>query len=80
MANKHDLKPWLVGALRALGGRGSVVEVSREIWARHEMDLRASGNLFFRWQYDVRWAAHELRRAGVLRSVEESPRGIWELR
>jgi hypothetical protein len=76
---KEQLREWLVEALRASGGRATVVDATREIWRRHEDDLRASGDLFFTWQYDVRWAAHALRRQGVLRPVDESPRGVWEL-
>jgi hypothetical protein len=79
MAVKQDLKPWVAEALRAAGGHASVVEVSRRIWQAHEADLRASGDLFYTWQYDVRWAAHLLRREGVLKPADESPTGIWEL-
>jgi hypothetical protein len=57
----------------------SVVEVSRRIWQAHETDIRTSGDLLFTWQYDVRWAAHTLRRDGVLKPADESPRGVWEL-
>lgn len=49
-----------------LGGAGSVLEVSRQVWARHADDLGASEDLFFTWQYDLRWAAKNLRDAGRL--------------
>jgi len=79
IATKDDLKEWLIEALRRGGGRATVVEACRDIWGHHEADLRSSGTLFFTWQYDVRWAAHALRRDGLVRPVDESPRGVWEL-
>jgi hypothetical protein len=79
MAVKEDLQTWVVDALQALGRRATVVEVSRHVWAQHEAELRTSGDLFYTWQYDIRWAAHQLRLHGVLKPAEVSPRGIWEL-
>jgi hypothetical protein len=76
---KGDLQALVVEALRALGGSGTVVDVSRFIWERHEEELRRSGDLFYTWQYDVRWAAHQLRRKRIVKSVGASPRGVWEL-
>jgi len=61
MATKYDLQRWVEEALTSLGGSGTVVEVAREIWLRHEPDLRSSGDLFYTWQYDMRWAAQALR-------------------
>jgi hypothetical protein len=79
-ASKKDLSKWLHEALLALAGRGGLAEVARYIWDHHELDLRASGTLFYTWQYDLRWAANRLRRAKIMRDAEESPRGVWELR
>jgi hypothetical protein len=66
-------------ALRRLRGRGTPASVAKEIWNSRESDLRASGDLFYTWQYDMRWAANRLRRAGKIKSVDDSPRGVWEL-
>jgi len=33
---------------------GTIVEISRAVWDRHEDDLRESGDLFYTWQYDLR--------------------------
>jgi hypothetical protein len=79
VAKKGDLVVWLEEALKARSGRGTIVELCREIWQRHETDLRTSGDLFYTWQYDVRWAAYRLRQSGVLKSNADSPRGVWEL-
>jgi hypothetical protein len=79
MATKYDLQTWVTEALEALGGAGTDVEVAREIWHRHEQDLRASGDLFYTWQYDMRWAAQVLRDTGQARAASATPRGRWEL-
>lgn len=79
MANKEDLAGWMVEALTELGGHGSVVEVSKTVWRRHEPDLRISGDLFYTWQYDIRWAAQTLRDTGKLKSMDRKKGGAWEL-
>ncbi len=79
MAIKDDLKPWLVEALRALGGRGKIVEICKAVWKEHQAELQDSGNLFYTWQYDIRWAANGLRREHIMKAAEVSPKGIWEL-
>lgn len=79
MATKHDLQDWVQQALKSIGGRGTLTDVAKEIWRAHESDLRSSGDLFFTWQYDMRWAANRLRRSGIMRSVAASPTGIWVL-
>ena len=78
MANKKDLQGWMVDALRANGGRASIVEICEFVWANHEGDLRASGSLFYTWQYDIRRAATRLR-GEALEPASSSPSGIWEL-
>jgi hypothetical protein len=64
---KQDLEQCVGEALEELGGNGSVVDVSKVIWRRYEPELRASGDLFYTWQYDIRWAAQKLRDRGKLR-------------
>lgn len=79
MPGKKDLQAWVMEAIESLGGGGTVVEVSREVWRRHEEDLRDAGDLFYTWQYDIRWAAQALRDEGKLMAAEQAPRGIWAL-
>lgn len=79
MANKGDLQSWVRDALNSLGGSAPLIEVAKQIWKNHEIELRGSNDLFFSWQYDMRWAANRLRRTGVMKSAESSPSGIWEL-
>ena len=79
MATKYDLQQWVEDALRSLGGSGTVVEVAREIWSEHEEELRESGDLFYTWQYDMRWAAQALRDTGRAKAAASTRRGKWEL-
>ena len=76
---KQILVVWVEDALRHLGGSGTPVEVARRIWQVHEQDLRQSGDLFYTWQYDYRWAATKLRKSGRMKPVGASPDGTWEL-
>ncbi|MDQ0425574.1 hypothetical protein [Cellulomonas iranensis] len=66
MAARDVLRDWLVEALRALGGSATVIDVSREVWRAHQRDIEASGDLVYTWQYDLRWAATNLRKEGRL--------------
>lgn len=79
MAERNDLKVWVVEALRQLGGAGTIVQVCQRVWQMHESELRASGDLFFTWQYDIRWAAQYLRNVGVLVAVDNSRTKEWTL-
>jgi hypothetical protein len=66
MASNALLKTWVLEALEALGGSGKVVDISRHIWENHEADLKAEGDLFYTWQYAMRWAAQTLQHEGKL--------------
>lgn len=79
MARSEILEAWTVEALRELGGSATLVQVCSTVWQRHEQDLRASGDLFFTWQYDIRWAAQTLRHRGILKSVDGKRNVPWEL-
>ncbi|MBO8129881.1 MAG: hypothetical protein H0Z39_11955 [Peptococcaceae bacterium] len=79
MVSRDKLKEWLIEALIANGGAASIIEVCKYIWETYEADLRNSGDLFYTWQYEIRWAATQLRKVGIIRAAKLSPRGIWEL-
>lgn len=78
MSSRSDLPGWVADALDELGGSAPVVEVAKAIWKKHEGDLRASGNLFYTWQYDMRWAAQQLQMDGRLLKGEPK-HGHWSL-
>lgn len=79
MVSRSDLQDWVVAALKELHGRGSIVQVASIIWRDHENDLKKSGDLFYTWQYDMRWACTKLRDAKVVCSAESTHKGIWQL-
>ena len=79
MATRHDLDTWVVEALNSLGGKGVIPVVCKYIWDNYEKELRMSGNLFYTWQYDIRWSVVRLRKQGLLVGANVSGNGLWEL-
>ncbi|RST29993.1 hypothetical protein HMF7854_03485 [Sphingomonas ginkgonis] len=66
MATSSDLKVWVVDALQS-SGPATVPQIAKHIWDNHEAELRSSGNLFYTWQYAMRWAGQQLQMEGKLR-------------
>jgi hypothetical protein len=42
---REIMTEWVVEALRQLGGSGTIIDVSRRVWDRHEPDIREAGDL-----------------------------------
>lgn len=78
MSDRYILNKWVVDALNSYGGSASIVQVAKYIWITHEVDLRNSGDLFYTWQYDMRWSATYLRRKGIVSEADNS--GVWRLK
>ena len=79
MADKNDLTDWILEVLRGRGGEAHHLQIAKDIWERYEGELRESGNLFYTWQYDLRWAAQRLRDSGVLKPDSKTRRGVWAM-
>jgi hypothetical protein len=79
MVDRDDLKPWIVEALKELGGSATLLNVVKKVCEKHQKELRNSGDLFFTWQYDIRWTATSLARKKKMKAVKNSPSGVWEL-
>jgi len=79
MSNKTDLQTWIIEAPQRNGGTAQLLDVAKDIWGHHEADLRERGDLFYTWQYDMRWAAQRLRNAGELAPVNNARNGTWSL-
>ena len=75
--NKFDLPDLLYNTIQSLGGSATIVEICKEFWKKHETELRKSGDLFYTWQYDIRWAATTLRKLGRMRDANICPQGVW---
>lgn len=76
---KKDLKNCVIRALRESNGKARVVQVCKYIWDNYKNELENSGDLFYTWQYDVRWAALTLRKDGIMKPAEEQRNNYWEL-
>lgn len=85
---KDDLPDLLYDTIKKLGGSAIMIEVFREFWNEYDSELQKSGDLFYTWNYDIRWAATELRKQGRMkpagtkenpRGLNESPKGLWEI-
>lgn len=79
MATKDSLLEWVHDAVVQCGGRARLIDVARCIWSNHEAELRLSGDLFYTWQYDMRWAATKLRTMGIMKPNFKRKGGRWEL-
>ena len=79
MASREDLKPWIIEALIAHQGSAHIAPICRYIWDKYESELRRSGDLFYIWQYEMRWAGNKLRSEGVLQPKPKGDRGPWRL-
>lgn len=71
---------WILDELANAGGEATILHLAMEVWAKHEREIRASGKLLYTWQYDMRWAAHELRKRGKLAPATSTQRGRWALK
>lgn len=76
---RYDLPDILYSAIKDMGGQTNIIDVCKYVWEKYESDLRHSGDLFYTWQYDIRWAATELRKSKRMKAADISPRGIWEI-
>ena len=74
---REDLEAWVIAALEASGGAAAPIAVARHIWQNHEAELRNGGDMFYKWQYDMRWSARALRNKGLLKEVGVGERGKW---
>jgi len=82
MANQYreKLQLWVRETLGDLGGEGNINQIAKHIWEKHENDLRQGGDVFYSWQYDMRWAAQQLRSKGFLGLRTEGSKSIWTLK
>ena len=79
MATRESLMGWVIDALQSRGGSARIADISRHIWEHHEQELRKSGDLFYVWQYDMRWAGQRLQKERRMRKGKDADHGIWFL-
>jgi len=76
MASNDDLKSWVLEALDDLGP-SPVARIAQNLWEHHEAELRLSGDLFYTWQYAMRWAGQVLQKEGKIQ--KNGPGRTWAL-
>ncbi len=79
MISRTDLEKILVEALQHFGKQAYIIQICKWIWDNYAEALNKSGDLLYTWQYDIRWAATNLRKKGIILSAELSPKGLWIL-
>jgi len=79
MITMDDLSYIIIEALKYHGGKASLVEICKYVWNNYESELRNSGDLFYTWQYRIRWQGYQLRKKGILTPADSTNKGIWEL-
>lgn len=80
MAFRENLKSWVRESLGKLGGEAKINDVARQIWLDHEAELKSSGEYFYSWQYDMRWAAQRLRDENKLSLRKVGSNSVWVLK
>ena len=76
---KQDMALLVSDALESRGGEGTIVEVATLIWENYKDELEASGEIFYTWQYDMRWARHRLSEKGKLITKSRGRESVWVL-
>ena len=79
MGKKAILNDWAVEATRHFGGSAHHLDIAKWIWDNKRDELFNMGDLFYTWQYDLRWSGTNLRQAGVLKPASECASGTWIL-
>ncbi len=77
--NRNILSNYILEFLNSCGGSSEIIPIAKAIWEKHEQELRDSGDLFYTWQYEMRWAVQRLRDQGIVKYGKESLPGVWEL-
>jgi len=67
-------------ALEYYNGKSSIIDIAKYIHNNYENLLKISGDIYYTWQYDYRWAATQLRNEGKIKRSNECDRGIWEIK
>ena len=72
-----NFESWILEALQNSEDDGSIVGVAKHIWTHHEAELRGSEDVFFTWQYRMRWAGHKLVKLGKMKIEKVRGKSRW---
>lgn len=85
---RKDLPNILYQILDELGGRAKMMDVFKSFWTKYKNVLKETDDIFYTWNYDIRWAATQLRKENRMKPAKtkenshgalESSKGIWEI-
>ena len=85
---RKDLPNKLYSLIAELGGKAKMIDIFKSFWTKYEHELKNSGDLFYTWNYDIRWAATNLRKNKRMKQAKEqentfgediTSKGIWEI-
>lgn len=77
MLKRQSLLPIILEALGESGGSARMRDIAKYIWDNHQAELKQSGEFFYVWQYDLRWAGDALVRQRKIK--KGPPQGVWHL-
>lgn len=85
---RDDMPDILYDIILQMGGKARMIDIFKKFWQDYEEELKKSGDLFYTWNYDIRWAATKLRKTGRMKQAKErentygqdiSSKGTWEI-
>ncbi len=86
---RNDLPDLLYSTIKDLGGKASMMDIFRKFWEDYASKIPHNEDMFYTWNYDIRWAATKLRKEGRMKPAtskekpkeltQESPKGFWEI-
>lgn len=89
MIRRNDLPNLLKKVLLNLGGRADMMSIFKEFYRLYGNQLSPDEELFYTWNYDIRWAATRLRKRDEMEPARKkenthgdniAPKGIWALK
>ena len=78
IVSKDDLPRLLENVLKEMNGNGYILDISKKFWIKYKDNITPDNNLFYTWQYDIRWAATELRKNNIM-VRPDLEKGLWTL-
>ncbi len=88
MITRNALPSILYDILKQFGGSATMMDVFKKFWADNKHKLNEADDIFYTWNYDIRWAATQLRKQGKMKPATTkenthgsnmSPKGVWEI-
>lgn len=85
---RKDLPNILYQIIYELGGSAEMIDIFKSFWSKYKNVLKETDDIFYTWNYDMRWAATQLRKDNRMKPAKtkentlgasESPKGIWEI-